>query len=333
MSLSFINFIFIEENVGVENININEKDLFIKEKSIFFENSTLYSLNSHILKEEVIEEIESIMPVNENSFINTTNENINYFSEIEEIKQERLIQILKLDIIGLNALVENYFFENNLLTDIKFFFCISEENVIKFELSLIIKIYNKYCIIITNELKSFNNLKKRKVGGFNNLIFYRICISNLKRDLRIHVTDIKGNVLFMCSARACLDLLYRRVKGVKKKLVLKLLDYFLEQSFDFFLSEEEENLFFFKEDVEEEDVEEEDVEEEDVEKIIFKPTIPIALHFKNLRSQYVRIVTKKLKSQFKVHSIDSYCSNPHNGCRPKKIRRVKQRKKRRNILL
>jgi len=55
---------------------------------------------------------------------------------------------------------------------------------------------------------------------------------------------------------------------------------------------------------------------------------PIALHFKNTKPYYESLIIKVLKDKLYIKSIQSYNLSPHNGCRPKKIKRVKRRTKR-----
>ena len=55
---------------------------------------------------------------------------------------------------------------------------------------------------------------------------------------------------------------------------------------------------------------------------------PVALHFKNTRTFYESLIIRVLKDKLFIKSVQSYKLVPHNGCRPKKIRRVKRRTKR-----
>lgn len=55
---------------------------------------------------------------------------------------------------------------------------------------------------------------------------------------------------------------------------------------------------------------------------------PIALHFKNTKSFYESLVINMLQNQYYIVSIQSYNLSPHNGCRPKKLKRTKIRTKR-----
>ena len=50
----------------------------------------------------------------------------------------------------------------------------------------------------------------------------------------------------------------------------------------------------------------------------------LALHFKNTRLNYERYVIKLLKQFFFIKTVKSYNFQPHNGCRPKKIKRLKK---------
>ena len=55
----------------------------------------------------------------------------------------------------------------------------------------------------------------------------------------------------------------------------------------------------------------------------------ISLQFVNTKFDRVSKLLKKLKSILFINSIKSYSFHPHNGCRPKKLKRFKQRTKRR----
>lgn len=55
---------------------------------------------------------------------------------------------------------------------------------------------------------------------------------------------------------------------------------------------------------------------------------PVALHFKNTKVFYESLIIKALKDKLFIKSIQSYNLSPHNGCRPKKLKRIKRRTKR-----
>lgn len=54
----------------------------------------------------------------------------------------------------------------------------------------------------------------------------------------------------------------------------------------------------------------------------------VALHFKNTKPFYESVIIKTLKDKLFIKTIQSYNLNPHNGCRPKKLKRIKRRTKR-----
>lgn len=53
----------------------------------------------------------------------------------------------------------------------------------------------------------------------------------------------------------------------------------------------------------------------------FMQNEPLAIHFKNTRSHYEAFIVQMLKTKFFIKTIRSYNMQPHNGCRPKKIKR------------
>ena len=55
---------------------------------------------------------------------------------------------------------------------------------------------------------------------------------------------------------------------------------------------------------------------------------PVALHFKNTKAYFEFLLVKALKGHLYIKSIQSYNLSPHNGCRPKKLKRFKRRTKR-----
>ena len=54
----------------------------------------------------------------------------------------------------------------------------------------------------------------------------------------------------------------------------------------------------------------------------------VALHFKNVRLYYQTKIIKWLDDKMFIKSIQTFNFLPHNGCRPKKLRRFKRRTKR-----
>ena len=53
----------------------------------------------------------------------------------------------------------------------------------------------------------------------------------------------------------------------------------------------------------------------------------IAIHFKNVKSYYESLVIDLLKKVILIKSIKSSNLQPHNGCRPKKLKKFKRRTK------
>ena len=54
----------------------------------------------------------------------------------------------------------------------------------------------------------------------------------------------------------------------------------------------------------------------------------VALHFKNVKRFHELFFITALKKKIFIKSFQSYNLMPHNGCRPKKIKRIKRRTKR-----
>ena len=63
-------------------------------------------------------------------------------------------------------------------------------------------------------------------------------------------------------------------------------------------------------------------------KASFLKNKPVAIHFKNTKSFYESLIVKTLKDKLFIKTVQSYNLTPHNGCRPKKLRRIKNRTKR-----
>ena len=54
---------------------------------------------------------------------------------------------------------------------------------------------------------------------------------------------------------------------------------------------------------------------------------PVAIHFRNVQLYYESLIINMLKNKVFIRSIRSYNLYPHNGCRPKKLKRFKSRTK------
>jgi len=54
---------------------------------------------------------------------------------------------------------------------------------------------------------------------------------------------------------------------------------------------------------------------------------PVAIHFTNARRYHILLAIKLLKKKVFIRTIRNYNLKAYNGCRPRKMRRMKQRKK------
>jgi len=54
---------------------------------------------------------------------------------------------------------------------------------------------------------------------------------------------------------------------------------------------------------------------------------PIAIHFINVKEYNETLVVNMLREKFFIQFMKSYNASPHNGCRPKKLKRLKRKKK------
>lgn len=159
---------------------------------------------------------------------------------------------------------------------------------------LIEKLKNK--IIFLKQIKANKKLKNlrlffsekyRSLNTQEDLIKYIISISLLKTNTNIYVTDVKGQLKFFCSAGS---ISFSGKQKIKKPLVLiHLLKVFIT-------------------------------------KVKFLTTKPVALHLKNFNKFYELLVLNILKTKFFIKIIRNYNIQPHNGCRPKKIKRNKRKK-------
>jgi ribosomal protein S11 len=54
---------------------------------------------------------------------------------------------------------------------------------------------------------------------------------------------------------------------------------------------------------------------------------PIAIHFVNVKEYNETLAVNMLREKFFIQFMKSYNVSPHNGCRPKKLKRLKRKKK------
>jgi ribosomal protein S11 len=177
--------------------------------------------------------------------------------------------------------------QNNKINQINF------NQILKIKI-LIKKLKNKvFFLTQIKENKKLRNLKlflpKKKF--FSNtqedLVKYVIGISLLKTNSILYVTNIKGQLKFFCSA-GLVGLTGKQ--KIKKPLVLiNLLKIFIK-------------------------------------KAKFLNVSPVALHLKNFNKYYELFVLNILKTKFFIKIIKNFTVQPHNGCRPKKIKKKKRKK-------
>lgn len=121
------------------------------------------------------------------------------------------------------------------------------------------------------------------------MIKYIIGISNYKSNTILYLTDVKGTVKFFCTSGS-LGITRKQTKK-KVAVVLKLLKILVLN-----------NKFLSK-------------------------TENIALHFKNFNKKLVSVISSFLITSYPNIKIIKINNNqPHNGCRPKKIKRKKRKK-------
>ena len=131
-------------------------------------------------------------------------------------------------------------------------------------------------------LTDYLNKKVSNTSYKQNLVRYIVHINLTSTNTLVSVTDIKGNVrLFYSSGQV-------NLKGKQKTKQPAALINILKRI---------------------------------LVKAKFMQGEPLAIHFKNTRSHYERFIVKMLKTKFFIKTIRSYNMQPHNGCRPKKIKR------------
>ena len=139
------------------------------------------------------------------------------------------------------------------------------------------------------KIKKFNEIKLLSNNGLNEYVNYIINVNVTLTNTIVSVTDIKGNVLISLSAGS-VNLSDRQ----KRQQPLALLNLFKSLTI----------------------------------KAKFLENKPLAIHFKNTKSFYESLIINLLQNKYYIVSVQSYNLLPHNGCRPKKLKRVKIRTKR-----
>jgi ribosomal protein S11 len=137
--------------------------------------------------------------------------------------------------------------------------------------------------------KEINFLKLIKKEKIIHPILYIMNISILKKNTTIQVTDTKGQLKLFCSASFSLKLSGKQ-KMMQPKVLISLLKHFLDRA------------YFLKNKL-------------------------IALHSKYLNKNLLKLVVQRLKKKISIKTINYSNFFPHNGCRPKKIKRLKRKRK------
>lgn len=141
-------------------------------------------------------------------------------------------------------------------------------------------------------LKKFKKVKllsllRNQKKSSENVISYIIGISLTNTNVNIYVTDIKGNVKLLASAGNLG--LNGKQKTKKPAVIIKLLRLVLT-------------------------------------KMAFLNTGYIALHLKNFTEFYVSFIVSLIKKHLNIELLRVFNNKPHNGCRPKKLKRKKRKK-------
>lgn len=140
--------------------------------------------------------------------------------------------------------------------------------------------------IINNYNKNLSKLKKLNCLQNSKLISYIITINMLPTNTMVNLLNSNGNLLLSLSAG------HIQLKGKQKKkqptvLILLLKELLLKAN--------------------------------------FINNTALTLHFKNTKFYHESLTISMLSEKFFVQFIKSYNLLPHNGCRPKKLKRLKNR--------
>ena len=143
----------------------------------------------------------------------------------------------------------------------------------------------------SNKIKNKNTISKKSFFK-HNLLNYIIKITLTKTNIFLNITDIKGNLKVFLSSGS-LNLKGRQKTTQPNSIILLLKKLFL-------------NAKFLK-------------------------NKTIGLQFKNIKPYHELMILNILKNKIFIKYLRSYNCYPHNGCRPKKIKRFKRRTKRLTI--
>ena len=141
---------------------------------------------------------------------------------------------------------------------------------------------------ISKKLTLFSN-KKNTFNINHNIINYVINIISFPSNTFVNVTDVRGKVIVSVS-EGLVDI-SKSSKKSQSSSVLKLFKSLLVKS-------------------------------------NFLKNKPVTINFKNVKRYQEVLFLKILQSKMFIKSVQSFTNLPHNGCRPKKLKRIKLRTKR-----
>lgn len=148
--------------------------------------------------------------------------------------------------------------------------------------------------LLLNELNKYKLLKKNLIDSnknnldVNKLVNYILIINMSLTNTMVHLTNTKGKLLVSLSAGQL------NFKGKQKRKQPSVLIMLLKEL---------------------------------LIKTRFVKNKTIAVHFKNTKEYHESLVISMLKEKFFIQFIKSYNLLPHNGCRPKKLKRLKSKKR------
>lgn len=132
-----------------------------------------------------------------------------------------------------------------------------------------------------------NKIYLKKFNKLYDLIYYIINIRFSNTNTIITITDIKGNLKYYCTS-GLIKLTGKQKKRQPTAIILLLKNILTQAKF---LSNK-----------------------------------PVALYFRNIPLKYEFLIIKFLKKNIFLKTIRSYNLQPCNGCRPKKIKRIKRKR-------
>lgn len=210
----------------------------------------------------------------------------------------------------MSLLLNNVIILNNETTS----FNLEKEEIRKKEIEILLQAFKATQVVVKKKILSFNLIEKdkdaiqflnkkilKKHSHFFKLILKKksqiiqpishvIHISILKKNTTIRVTDTKGQLKLFCSASFSLKLSGKQ-KTMQPKVLISLIKHFLGKAY-------------------------------------FLRNKLTALHVKYISKNLLRLVIQRLKKKIEIKTINYSNFFPHNGCRPKKIKRLKRKKKR-----